>query len=230
MPFGTVGRVPSDDRPLLPTGSRVPAAVVAVAAAAVFAVLALRYAGDSGPSRTDGRLDRAVDALPDGGHRVARAVTLFGSPGLVAVAALGIGLGCLLCRRPRAALLAVGGPGLTGLVTTFGKPVVDRTIGHGLAFPSGHTGGATSLTLVVGLLAAAALGLGPRATAALALPGAALAGGAVGTGMVVLGSHYPTDVVGGFCVAVAAVLGVALAVDAVPARRAPRPARVAPAP
>ena len=51
----------------------------------------------------------------------------------------------------------------------------------------------------------------------------ALAGGAVGTAMVMIGSHYPTDVVGGFCTAVASVLTVALVLDAVTARRVGRP-------
>ena len=54
------------------------------------------------------------------------------------------------------------------------------------------------------------------------------AGGAVGTGMVVRGEHYPTDVVGGFCTAVAAVLVVALVVDAVAGRRGPASVTTAP--
>ena len=37
--------------------------------------------------------------------------------------------------------------------------------------------------------------------------------------MIVGGSHYPTDVVGGFCAAVASVLGVALVLDAATLRR-----------
>ena len=64
------------------------------------------------------------------------------------------------------------------------------------------------------LLLAGALGLGARGTAVLASAAAVVAGGLVGTGMVVGGSHYPTDVVGGFCAAVAGVLGVALVLDA----------------
>lgn len=224
--FGSVGAVPSSDRGLLPAALRVPAAVVAALAAAVLVVLAVRYAGDSAPGQVDGHLDRAVDALPDPGQGLAGMVTRFGSPAFVAVAALGIALGCLLSARPWAAALVVAGPGLTGLVTTFGKPVVDRTIGHdgGLAFPSGHTGGATSVALVVALLAAAALRLGAWGTAALGVACAVAAGGAVGTGMVVRGSHYPTDVVGGFCAATAAVLVVALTLDALHARTGRRPA------
>ena len=88
-------------------------------------------------------------------------------------------MACLVTGAPRAAVLAVGGPGLAGLITTFGKPVVDRTIGHddALAFPSGHTGGATSLSLVCALLLAAALGLRARGTAVLAAASALVAGG-----------------------------------------------------
>ena len=213
--------MPSADRTVLPDGSRRVAAAVVVLAVTIFAVLAVRYAGESTAGGVDGHLDRAVDALPATGHGLARAVTVFGSPPVVTVAAGALALLCLLARKPRGALLAVAGPGLTGLVTTFGKPVVDRTIGReeSLAFPSGHTGGATSLALVCALLLAAALELRARDTLLLAAAGAVVAGGAVGTGMVMGGAHYPTDVVGGFCTAVAAVLGVALALDAVLLRR-----------
>jgi membrane-associated phospholipid phosphatase len=206
---------------LLPRGLRAAAVVVAMLAASVVAGLAIRYAGDSTPGRVDGHLDRAVDALP--GHRIARMVIVLGSPGVVAVAAVVVTVICLLARRPRGAALAVAGPGVTGLVTTFGKPLVDRTIGHAgeLAFPSGHTGGATSIALVVALLVAAAAGLGVGGTAALAAVCAIGAGGVVGTGMIIGGAHYPTDVVGGFCTAVAAVLVVALVLDAVTRRRGP---------
>ena len=222
--FGTVGRVLLPDRPLLPGPLRPGAIVVAVVAALVVAVLAVRYAGDSSAGRVDGRLDNAVDALPGTGLDLGRAVTVFGSPQAVALGAGLVAAVCLLARRPRAALLALVGPGLTGLATTFGKPLVGRTIQDGLAFPSGHTGGATSLGLVVGLLLASALRYGAAGTAVLAAVCAVGAGGTVGTGMVLAGSHYPTDVVGGFATAVAAVLAVALALDSWARRRAPAPA------
>ena len=69
------------------------------------------------------------------------------------------------------------------------------------------------------LLLAAAFGLQARATAVFAVASAVVVGGAVGTGMVAGGSHYPTDVVGGFCTAIASVLAVALLLDAVLLRR-----------
>jgi undecaprenyl-diphosphatase len=213
--------VPLADCTLLPDGARKAASAVAVLAATVVAVLAARYAGDDSAGRVDGHLDRAVDALPGTGGRIVQAVTVLGSPPVVTVCAGLLAVVCLLSRAPRAAVLAVGGPGLTGLITTFGKPVVDRTIGRNdaLAFPSGHTGGATSLILACALLLAAALGLRARGTAVFATTSAVAAGGAVGMGMVARGSHYPTDVVGGFCAAVASVLVVALLLDAVPLRR-----------
>ncbi len=219
--FGTVGLVPLADRTLLPDGARWAASAVAVLAATVVAVLAVRYAGDHAPGRVDGHLDRAVDALPAAGDGFMRAITVLGSPAVVTISATVLALVCLVAGAPRAAVLAVGGPGLTGLITTFGKPIVDRTIGRDdtFAFPSGHTGGATSLILVCALLLAAAFGLRARGTAVFAAASAVVVGGAVGTGMVALGSHYPTDVVGGFCTAVASVLVVALVLDAAVLRR-----------
>jgi membrane-associated phospholipid phosphatase len=211
-------------RTLLPAGLHAAAAAAVVLAITVVAVLALQYRGDDTAGRVDGRLDRVVDTLP--GQHVAATVAQMGSPPVVIVAAVVVALVCLVAGHVRGAVLALGGPGLTGLITTFGKPVVDRTIGGtGYAFPSGHTGGSTSLALVVALLVAAAWSLGPRRTALFATVCAVAAGGAVGTGMVVRGSHYPTDVVGGFCTAVASVLAVALVLDVltvlrrVPARR-----------
>lgn len=219
--MGTVGLVPLADRTLLPDGARWSASAVAVLAATVVAVLAVRYAGDRTAGRVDGHLDRAVDALPAAWDGVARVVTVFGSPPVVTICAGLLALVCLVTGAPRAAVLAVGGPGLTGLITTFGKPVVDRTIGRdeSFAFPSGHTGGATALILVCALLLAAAFGLRARGTAVFAAASAVVVGGAVGMGMVTVGSHYPTDVVGGFCTAVASVLAVALVLDAVLLRR-----------
>lgn len=48
---------------------------------------------------------------------------------------------------------------------------------------------------------------------ALVAAGALLAGGIVGVAMVVVGVHYPTDTIGGFCTAVVVVLGLALAIE-----------------
>ena len=103
--FGTVGWVPFRDRVLLPGRLRVAAAVVVALASTVVAVLAVRYAGESGPGRVDGHLDRAVNALPDVGWGPVRLAVILGSPPFIVVAARGIAVGCLLSARPRAAVL-----------------------------------------------------------------------------------------------------------------------------
>jgi undecaprenyl-diphosphatase len=53
-----------------------------------------------------------------------------------------------------------------------------------------------------------------RVSAALIIAaGALLPGGAVSIALIVRGWHYPTDTIGGFCTAVAVVLGSGLLID-----------------
>lgn len=221
---------PTPDDPSLLGPLRRPAPLIVAAAVAVFAVLAWAYRGDAAAGRIDRDADAVVDAL---GHRsgslLADAVT-FGSPPTVVLFALLLAGLALYLRRRRLAVLAVVGPGLTGIATTVLKPVVGRTIGtataDGYAFPSGHTGGAVSIGLVVALLLVGLLPVTRTGPAVATLTATALlAGGTVGTGMVRLGAHYATDTVGGFCAAVALGLGAALVIDRVADRRA-RPAPV----
>ena len=138
-------------RVLVPDPLRRPLVVLVLVAAVGFVVLAVSYAGTSTGGRVDTRVDALVDPL--GAHHwlVEHAVEL-GSPMSVVALALALSTVCLLLSRWRLALLAVVGPGLTGACTTLLKPALGRTIEGGFAFPSGHTGGATSLGLVVALL------------------------------------------------------------------------------
>lgn len=123
--------------------------------------------------------------------------------------------GCLLLRRPRAAVFIVVGVGVTVGTATLLKSLVGRTI-HGdgnLSYPSGHTAFLTALALVVALLATGRLGLGRTAGTLLVLAAALVAGATMGWAEVALSAHYPTDAVGGWCTALAVVPATAWLID-----------------
>jgi membrane-associated phospholipid phosphatase len=214
---GVTALAPRPNRALLPPGLRAPAAAVSVLALLVFGFFAARYADDT----TAGRLDRHVERLVGKGPSLPDAVIFFGNPiTVVVLAVLLAGLALALGHR-RLAVLAIVGPGLTGVATTALKPLVGRTIDGGLAFPSGHTGGATALGVVAALLLIAALRTATHTSALLIAAGAVVSGGMMAFALVSDRIHYPTDTVGGFCVAVAVVLTSALVIERLP-RALPR--------
>jgi len=175
----------------------------------VFGVFAARYADDS----SAGRLDRRVQRLVNDGPSLPDAVIVFGNPVTVVVlAVLLAGLALALGHR-RLAVLAIVGPGLTGVATTTLKPIIGRTIDGGFAFPSGHTGGATALGVVAALLLITVLRPATGTSALLLAAGALGSGGAMALALVADRIHYPTDTLGGFCVAVATVLTSALVIE-----------------
>ncbi|MET9760682.1 phosphatase PAP2 family protein [Streptomyces sp. NPDC006372] len=190
--------------------------LVAVLAGLVVVVLGLLYAGHSEP----GRVDRWVvqptaDSVGPPWRNVALATDFLGEPVGAAMLVLASVTGCLLLRRPRAAVLVVVAVGLAVGTTTLIKPLVGRTI-HGddnLSYPSGHTAFLTALALVMALLAAGRLGLGRTAGTSLVLAAALAAGAAMGWAQVALGAHYPTDVLGGWCTALAVTPATAWLVD-----------------
>lgn len=206
---------------LLPGPLRRPVALVVAFAAAVFVVLAVRYAGTSTASAVDDRVDAVVDPFGFAHHWLVRHTAALGSPPSVVALAFVLAATCLLLGRRRLALLAVVGPGLTGVCTTLLKPVLGRTIEGGFAFPSGHTGGATSLGLVAALLVISLIRPGRNGALAILAAGAIVVGGGVAAAMVASNAHYPTDTVGGFCTAVVVVCGGALVLDRMAPRIAP---------
>jgi undecaprenyl-diphosphatase len=209
---GVSAIAPRPDRAILPPGLRAPAAAVSVLALLIFGVFAARYADDS----SAGRLDRRLQRIVDGGPAPADTVILLGNPvSVVVLAVLLAGVALALGHR-RLAVLAILGPGLTGVATTTLKPIVGRTIEGGFAFPSGHTGGATALGVVAALLLISVLRTATSTSALLIAAGAVVSGGAMALALVTERIHYPTDTVGGFCVAVAVVLTSALVIERVP--------------
>jgi membrane-associated phospholipid phosphatase len=204
--------------PLLPPSLRRPAGLVVSVAAVVFAVLAARYAGGSNARWLDHRTEKLVDELTPRSRWIV-AVIEVGSPLVVVVTAFLTAFGCLLVGRRRLALLAVLGPGAAGACAMLFQPLVGRTIEGDWAYPSGHTAGATSLALLAAFVLVTLLRPDPPRAAALVAGIGALAGVTMTVLLVAAGWHYATDAVGGFLVAVAAVLGAALLIDALAGRR-----------
>lgn len=199
---------------VLPATLRVWLGLIAALAGLVVVVLGVRYADDSKPGVVDARIGAAVDGVGPQWRQVALATDFLGEPGGAATLVAATVTGCLLLRRPRAAVLVVAGVGMAVGTATLLKSLVGRTIHDGnLSYPSGHTAFLTALALVPALLSTGRLGLGRTAGTSLVLAAALVAGAAMGWAQVALGAHYPTDVLGGWCTALAVIPATAWLVD-----------------
>ncbi|MEV8316678.1 phosphatase PAP2 family protein [Streptomyces sp. NPDC059900] len=204
--------------PVLPPPLRAWLALIAALAALPVVVLGVMYAGHT----ESGTVDRwfiqpTDDSVGQPWRGVALAVDFLAEPAGAALLIVAAVAGCLLLRRPRTAVFVVLATGLTVVTATLLKFLVGRTI-HGpdnLSYPSGHTGFLTALALVAALFTAGLLGLGRTAGLLLVLVSALVAGAAMGWAQVALGAHYPTDILGGLCTALAVVPVTALLVDRV---------------
>jgi len=201
---------------VLPPSLRAWLGLIAALATLVVVVLGVLYAGHSEPGRVDRWISRpTADSVRPPWRRVALALDFLGEPAGAAMLIVAAVTGCLLLRRPRAAALIVVGVGMAVGTATLLKHLVGRTI-HGdgnLSYPSGHTAFLTALALMVALLATGRFGLGRTAGTSLVLAAALVAGAAMGWAQVALGAHYPTDVLGGWCTALAVVPAAAWLVD-----------------
>ncbi|MFC6067143.1 phosphatase PAP2 family protein [Streptomyces ochraceiscleroticus] len=201
---------------VLPPSLRAWIGPIAVLAALVVVVQGGLYAGHSEPGRVDRWfVDPTADSVRAPWRSVALTIDFLGEPAGAAALVVAVVAGCLLLRRPRAAVLVVVGAGMSVGTATLLKSLVGRTIhGHGnLSYPSGHTAFFTALALVVALLASGRLGLGRTAGTSLVLAAALVGGAAMGWAQVALGAHYPTDVLGGGCTALAVIPVTAWLVD-----------------
>ncbi|HZZ52058.1 MAG TPA: phosphatase PAP2 family protein [Pseudonocardia sp.] len=185
----------------------------------VLATFGWRYAGGRSPRWLDVRIQTAVDGAVSSRGMPWHLVLDVGEPAVAVVVVLALAAVALLLRRPRLAVLAVVGPGITGVVTTGLKPLVGRLHEGALAYPSGHTGFATAFGLVVALMVISLVG--PRLLGAglILVVGAVIAGGTMALALITQQWHYPTDTLGGFATAVAIVPGVALLIDRIAERR-----------
>ncbi|MFE7775163.1 phosphatase PAP2 family protein [Streptomyces sp. NPDC057445] len=188
--------------------------LIAALAALVVVVLGVLYAGHSEPGGVDVWIQPVVDGVRSPWRNIALATDFWGEPAGAAALVVAALTGCLLLRHPRAAVLVVAGAGMAVGTTTLLKPLVGRTIHGGyLSYPSGHTAFFTALALVVALLATGRLSLGRTAGGSVVLAAALVAGAAMGWAQVALGAHYPTDVLGGWCTALAVTPATAWLVD-----------------
>jgi len=192
----------------------------AIACAAVY-VVGLR-------TQFGGRIDAALldrFAALDGPrvHALAGDLVRFVDPGPYAVLGAALVVVAVALRRPRQAAVAglvLAGAGLTSQVLKHMLPAPrphpspSASLITDAAWPSGHTTGLVALALCVVLVAPVRL----RPLAAAAGGVAALL---VPACLLVIGSHYPSDVLGGYLVAAGwFALGVA-ALELTAARRAP---------
>ncbi|MFF0732077.1 phosphatase PAP2 family protein [Streptomyces chartreusis] len=201
---------------VLPPSLRAWLGPVAALAALVVVALGVVYSGHGEPGRVDRWVvDPTADSVGPPWRGVALAVDFLGEPLGAAMLVGAVVTGCLLLRSPRSAVFVVAGPGIAVVTATLLKSVVGRTI-HGddnLSYPSGHTAFLTSLALVVALLVTGRPGIGRTAGSLVVAAAALVAGTAMGWAQVALGAHYPTDVLGGWCTALAVVPATAWLVD-----------------
>ncbi|MFG1645740.1 phosphatase PAP2 family protein [Amycolatopsis sp. NPDC049252] len=157
-------------------------------------LLGLPFAGDTTPGAVDSAAAAAVARLGPGAARV---LVLPTEPYVVFALGVTAVFLCLRAGRRVEAVLALAGPLLAILLNTWLlKPVYDRWKNDTLVYPSGHTVGLVSVLTVLVLVTRRAW---VAVLSALALLAAA-------AGLVGMGYHYLTDVVGGTLFAVAVVL------------------------
>ncbi len=180
-----------------------------------------------------------TDHRPEVVINAARIITNLG--GVVVLALIAIAAGLFLWYRG-VPLVAAAAPafalGVAATLADVGKQVVDRARpGVGLrliaegepSFPSGHATDSAAVFLTLGLVLAVFVLRRPLARLATVAAGGLLAA-AIGVSRLVLGVHWPTDVLAGWALgataALAVTIGAALLTRAVPPSSQPADGRV----
>ena len=216
-----IARRASGPRSLLPASLR--GAGIALLAACVLAVLVAFLAARGHPSRLDAAIDPRVQAWLGRFPSLLDQLPRLGELKEVALMTLALALAFVATRRWTGAVLAVVAvPAAVGLTEYVLKPYVGSSLDQ--AFPSGHATSSFALAAAWAILLADPPR--PRAPGALRLVlviMALLLAAAVAAAMVAIGAHTFTDAMAGAAVGTGVVLACALTLDLVSGRawRAP---------
>ena len=193
---------------------RGPAVAVIVLAIIVIAILGMRYADQDMPGRVDRILDAVIRNRLRGGQPITSVLVRLGNPAPAAILVAAVAGAAAAARRWSGVLLAIIGT-LTAVTVTelILKPLIGRLRFGELSFPSGHTTAVAAVAIAAAVLIGSAQW--PRSIALRVLAAVAAVAVAVGVAMSLVAQHvhYLTDTVGGYCVAIATVLAVALGLD-----------------
>lgn len=209
----------AEETPLICAGGRRPATVATVGSISLVLVQAVQLSGASAPGAIDSAVSAATTGWFESLDGVWDAIEDVGDLGASVAICVAVAATLVAVGLRRFALLAALGPAVAGLGVVVLKPTVGRTMAGVPSFPSGHVTAVTAVALVVALVVVRRTRV-RRTPAAAAVGSAALIAAVVtGIAVVVAGVHYPSDVLGGLCTAVAGVLGTALVLDALPTGR-----------
>jgi membrane-associated phospholipid phosphatase len=199
---------------------RMPAIVLATSAWGVAVVVGMLVAGQRHADPLDRTLTDQVHATVGNGQGLAPFLLLPTDTDVIAAAVALLAAVALCRRRWDVVLLAVATPTFCVAITELAlKPLFGRRLYGLLSYPSGHAVASIAVYTVAILAFASAAS---RLRRWFAIAGWLVVVAVVVTGLVGMNCHYPTDAVGGVCVAVGVVLPCAIATDAVRrARRSP---------
>ena len=200
-------------------------------------LIGVHYAGRTDLGPLDGAITRTLSAVvgnpkPLGKWAVipptvpTRVLGALSNPVLIYAVIAAVLVFAVWRRRWEVAALVVLAPGLCALVTEVSKPWFGRYHDGYLSYPSGHMA-TSAAALTVGLLAVTGGWAGRRRVFAMA--GWALVVFCTAAGLVAMNYHYPSDVAGGFLLALGVVLPGAVLADSVSSWRSRRPAAARPA-
>jgi membrane-associated phospholipid phosphatase len=196
---------------------RAPYGLVAVTCAAIMAVLGFLVSGE-GLSGPDELAVKGVERTFGADTGLLRLLVLPTEAYVLIPVALLAAVLCLFGRRKPEAALTIVGPLVAIAANTWVlKPLFDRWKDTYLAYPSGHT-----VALVAVLTTLVVLARPGVATAVISIVAAVVLGG-VTIGMIGLGYHYLTDVVGGTLFAIATVCATWVLLTWAARRREPVP-------